>query len=62
MREGFGAAFDHSRIEQYTTILRSTPIPSQWIEDVPGDRKQYTVSVNIPNLGVNVGNLAQCKR
>jgi hypothetical protein len=57
LREGWGTAFDHLWVEQYALLLRSTPIASQCVEDVKGKKDNFTVSVTIPNLGVNVGTL-----
>jgi hypothetical protein len=57
VRLGFSAALDHLWIEQYSDVLRSTPVASQWIDDYLGKAEQYTVSLNIPNLGINASTL-----
>ena len=57
LREGWGTAFDHLWTEQYAVLLRSTPLASQWIHDVKGRKARYTVSVTIPDLGINASTL-----
>ncbi|PMD41961.1 hypothetical protein L207DRAFT_633249 [Hyaloscypha variabilis F] len=60
VRVGLGAAFDYLWIEQYTDALRATPVASHWIRDMLEDARcpeQFTVSVNVPNLGINTSTL-----
>src|SRR5450756_2038226 len=59
IRTVMGAALDHLWIEQFADALRSTPVLSHWVRDVPDqkDPDQFTVSVNIPNLGINTSTL-----
>ena len=59
-RVGFGAVFDHLYIEQYADTLRATAVASHWVRDVPDDAecpRQFTVSLNVPSLGINASTL-----